>query len=372
MNYIYFIILFIMQFVFADCIGDGNGDDLINILDVIIFSNIVLMDESINEIIIYDINSDEVVNILDIVMIANIVLDEFINCVPIWGIETNALPDYYFADDLSQTQINNIKDFYNIARQEWGNYGPLEFWIVGLNANHAMELDELYCNTRIEKDDCLDDGFLFWCLNREYNFVDYANNGGAGLSLQRQYNWNCEGYSYMEIILSSKSPYPDEIDYNIVTMHEYFHAYQHAHIHTYNYNERAELMVVNPWWSEGGAEYMAQLLYSKQDGVDSNHLKDKMSWKMQSKNDLMEGELISDIPYGNRAYIAYDLGTWAIAYLISMVGEEVYKVSFYDSLNNYGWEDAFYLNFNISSYQFLVDFHQFLELDISQQINILP
>ena len=155
-------------------------------------------------------------------------------------------------------------------------------------------------------------------------------------------------------------------------MHEYFHAYQQAHIDTYDYEERAELMVVNPWWSEGGAEYMAQLLYSKQDGVYSNYLRDRMTWKMQSKNDLFENELISDIPYGPRGYIAYDLGAWAIAYLISIVGEDVYRLDFYQSLNEFDWEESFINNFNMTSSEFLLDFHGFLELSIQEQLSILP
>ena len=57
-------------------------------------------------------------------------------------------------------------------------------------------------------------------------------------------------------------------------MHEYFHAYQHAHIDTYDYDQRAELMVVSR------AEYMAQLLYSQQEEVYDNYLRDRISPKM--------------------------------------------------------------------------------------------
>ena len=134
-------------------------------------------------------------------------------------------------------------------------------------------------------------------------------------------------------------------------------------------------MVVNPWWSEGGAEYMAQLLYSKQPGIYSNYsnyLRDRMEWKMHSKNDLLDNEFISDIPYGERAYIAYDLGAWAIVYLISLVGEDRYRIDFYNDLNDYGWEESFIRNFNMTSYQFLTEFHEFLDLDIEDQLSILP
>ena len=140
----------------------------------------------------------------------------------------------------------------------------------------------------------------------------------------------------------------------------------------YDYSERAELMVINPWWSEGGAEYMAQLLYSQQSSVESDYLKERMTWKMYSKNNLYEDELISEIPYGNRANIAYDLGAWSIAYLISLVGIDTYRVNFYNDLNDYGWEESFIRNFDMTVEQFLLNFHNFLDLSIEEQLTIIP
>ena len=362
--------ILIFSTIYSQCLGDLNQDDNINILDIILLVNIVLDSEEINEF--SDLNSDNISNILDVILLVNITLENNNPCEIIWGEETNALPDYYSASDIQQYHLDGIIEYFNIAKSAWGNFGPLEFWVIGTNVFDAAELDEYYCQLRLDKDSCLGNDFLQWCLNREYSFVDYANYGGAGLSLTRENHWNCEGYSYMEITLSSQYPFPNESDYDVVTMHEYFHAYQQAHINTYDYNERASLMVINPWWSEGGAEYMAQLLYSQQTGVYDNYLEDRMSWKMQSKDDLLDNELISEIPYGPRAYIAYDLGTWAIAYLVSLVGIDTYRVAFYNDLNEHGWEESFNINFNMSSDDFLTSFHEFLNLSIQEQLSIIP
>tara|TARA_B100000809_G_scaffold250367_1_gene282754 strand:- start:2134 stop:3060 length:927 start_codon:yes stop_codon:yes gene_type:complete len=294
---------------YTQCLGDLNQDNIIDTLDIISAVEIILNNQGTDEI--SDMNYDNTTGILDILILVDIILDGN-GCEIIWGEETNALPDYNYTADIETDQLNQIIEYYTIANEAWGNYGPLEFWVIGTNISDAEELDEYYCELRIEKDPCLGTDYLQWCLNREYSFVDYANNGGAGLSLSRETPVNCDSYSYLEITLSSQYPFPNESDYNVVTMHEYFHAYQHAHIFTYDYDQRAELMVINPWWSEGGAEYMAQLLYSQQEGVYDNYLRDRMTWKMQSKDDLFENEFISEIPYGDRAYIAYDLGTWAI------------------------------------------------------------
>ena len=88
--------------------------------------------------------------------------------------------------------------------------------------------------------------------------------------------------------------------------------------------------------------------------------------------DFLDNKLISEIPYGPRAYIAYDLGTWAIAYLVSIVGIDTYRVAFYNDLNEHGWEASFNINFNMSSDDFLISFHEFLNLSIQEQLSIIP
>ena len=118
---------------------------------------------------------------------------------------------------------------------------------------------------------------------------------------------------------------------------------------------------------------MAQLLYSQQPGVDPNHLKERMRWKMNSRKKLREGEGVQDIPYGDRAMIAYDLGTWFVAFVVSKTSEDAYRVGFFRDLNKEGFEGAFVKNFGSSSESFLEEFHnQFLLLSIEEQLAIIP
>ena len=291
----------------------------------------------------------------------------------LWGQEIDDLPDYYKAFDVPASQMDQVIEYYEIASGAWGNYGPLEFWVIGTDPLSAQKLDSLYCETRISKDNTLTESHMQNCINREYNFIDYANNGGAGLNTQRN---EYQQYSVFIITLASKYPFPNESDYNVVTMHEYFHVYQQAHIHTLDEDERADLMVRNPWWSEGGANYLSELLYSQQPGVSTNYLKDRMRWKMNVKPDFIAyGKRLEDLEYGeqnNATRFAYDLGTWFIAYLIYHVGLDVYRVNFYDDLNEYGFEGSFIKNFGKSSEEYLNDFHSFLNMDIENQLEIIP
>ena len=291
----------------------------------------------------------------------------------LWGQEINDPPEYYKASDVPNSQVDQVIEYFEIASTAWGNYGPLEFWIIGTDPSSAQQLDSLYCETRIEKDNVLTENDFQSCLNRGYNFIEYANQGGAGLNTQRNPN---QEYSVFIVTLASKYPFPNEPDYNVVTMHEYFHVYQHAHIFTLNDNERSNLMVRNPWWSEGGANYLSELLYSQQPGVSSNYLKERMRWKMNEKSDFIaSGKRLEDIEYdeeNNGARFAYDLGAWFIAYLINQVGIDNYRVNFYNDLNELGFEASFVENFGKSPGEFLDEFHAFLHLDIENQLEIIP
>jgi hypothetical protein len=286
-----------------------------------------------------------------------------------WGQLTTNLPEIYATSDVPQSQIDLVMEGYTTASEAWGNFGPIEFWIVGSEMGPAEELDKEYCSIRIEKDSSLGGDYEEHCLNRSHNLTSYVDDGGAGLNTRRS---NYEDYSAFIVTFASKYPGPDETDYTVVAYHEYFHVYQQAHIFIKDHDERDVLMGGNPWWAEGGAEYMAQLLYSRQEGVDSNYLEDRMSWKMEAKNDLEEGESIADISYGPRGYLAYDLGCWFTAFLINQTSEDAYLNGFYDDLNDLGWEGSFVENFGVSSEQMLSDFDEFLELTIEEQLKILP
>ena len=284
-----------------------------------------------------------------------------------WGETTSQKAEFYAASDVARSQIELTRQWYEIASKAWGNYGPLEFWIVGTNEAAATALDKRYCEIRKQKDLTVS---LEHCLNRDHNFVSYAKGGKAGLNTRRNEH---EKWSGFIITMSAKFPGPQEEDYKPVVLHEYFHVYQHAHIRSKNDFERQSRNLKNPWWTEGGAEYMAQLLYSKQNGVSCSYLKEIMERKLRSLKNLREGESIKDIPYGKRGRIAYDLGAWFIAFIINKTSEEDYLVKFYRDLNSKGFEGSFIKNFGSSSKDLLDEFHYtFLKLSIEDKLKIIP
>ena len=174
--------------------------------------------------------------------------------------------------------------------------------------------------------------------------------------------------------MASKNPNPRENDYKVVVLHEYFHVYQHAHIFSKDDFERDSRNKKNPWWAEGGAEYMAQLLYSKQNGVNSSYLKSAMKSKLNSLSQLGSNVNIKNIPYDDeKTHIAYDIGAWFIAFLIHKTNEETYRVKFFKNLNEMGFEKSFINSFGSSSDKLLEEFHnKFLKLSTEDMLKIIP
>ncbi|MBT7525101.1 MAG: hypothetical protein HN653_05445 [Candidatus Marinimicrobia bacterium] len=298
-----------------------------------------------------------------------------------WGVITTEKPRVFSASDVSQKTIDLTLEWYNIGAKAWGNYGPLEIWIVGSNKEAAIELDKLWCDTRLEMD--LDWNVQRDCANGDpyvsgdgwSPFYNYVNDGGAAVSTYRRDYFN---YHFLTMTMSSKYPGPEEDDYKPVTLHEYFHVYQHSHISDIEIKgDKGPRGTKNggegkPWFAEGSAEYMAQLLYSKQPGVNSGYLKETMSWKSSTVSDYKSfGKRLEDITYSDPVN-AYDVGAWFIAYLVHQKGEEVFITNFYKNLDVLGFEGSFQKHYGKSSKEYVDDFNLFLDQGVTEALKIIP
>jgi len=294
-----------------------------------------------------------------------------------WAVITCAEPDVFRTTGVSNETQNLTMEWYDIAVKEWGNYGPVEVYIIGNDVDAASELEDFYCDRHKALDsnwnerwDCASDNYQI--------FTNYVEDGGASISTQKRPDLD---YDFMAMIMSSKYPGPEEEDYKPVVLHEYFHIFQHSHITSECTNNDRDVCLRDdkmggkgtPWFSEGGAEFMAQTLYSKQDGVADSYLKDTMRRNLEHS---LDGYKAQDTPLEQLTYSSpvnvYDIGAWFIAYLIDNEGEEAFLEGFYGDIDTMSFNAAFEKNFNKTKSQYLADFEVFLDQPIDDILAIIP
>ena len=294
-----------------------------------------------------------------------------------WGVLTCAEPEVFRASDVSlETQILTL-EWYDIAVAEWGNYGPVEIYIVGNDVDAASELEDEYC----ERHKALDSNWNEeWdCANENYQiFSRYVDEGGAAISTFKRTHLE---YDFNMMIMSAKYPGPEEDDYKPVVIHEYFHIFQHSQISdkcsddSRETCERDAKMGGNqkPWFAEGGAEYMAQTLYSKQEGVRDNYLREIMQNKLDYSKDDYLGQNISldQLTYSSDINV-YAVGAWFTAYLIHNEGVDTYLNGFYGDLDELGFDGSFEKHFNKTKTEYIADFETFLNQSDEEIMSIIP
>jgi hypothetical protein len=68
----------------------------------------------------------------------------------------------------------------------------------------------------------------------------------------------------------------------------------------------------------------------------------------------------------------YNIGAWAIAYLVHKTSPNVLLDTFYPNIAQLGWVKTFKLAFGMSPTQFEAEFMQFMKLTTDEQTRILP
>ena len=294
-----------------------------------------------------------------------------------WGVITCAEPEVFRTSDVSNETQNLTMEWYNIAVAEWGNFGPVEIYIIGSDMDAAKQLEDQYC----ERHKALDSNWNeeWECANENYQiFSGYVDEGGAAISTFKRTHLE---YDFNMMIMSAKYPGPEEDDYKPVVIHEYFHIFQHSQISdecsdgSGDTCERDAKLGGNqkPWFAEGGAEYMAQTLYSKQEGVRDNYLREIMQNKLDYSKDSYLNQNISldQLTYSSEVNV-YAVGAWFTAYLIHNEGIDAYLNGFYGDLDELGFDGSFEKHFNKTKTEYIADFETFLNQSDEEIMSIIP
>jgi hypothetical protein len=68
----------------------------------------------------------------------------------------------------------------------------------------------------------------------------------------------------------------------------------------------------------------------------------------------------------------YNIGAWAIAYLVHKTSPNVLLDTFYPNIAKLGWVKTFKLSFGMSPAEFEKEFMKFMKLTTDEQTKILP
>ena len=307
-------------------------------------------------------------------------------------------PNAFFASDLSVNVINGINLALKTAADEFGKYGPVEYWVFGTDKQAALDLINKFCERR----ETLNQWTMTECLKREtdesldYSMISYqkvgenvilnnkpsgsaAHNGGSEWGIHNM------AHSYPFGFDNIFEVDPPQNDFKTV-LHEYFHVVQKARVYSLDRDIIDDYLKPNKtiWMMEGGAEYMANYTLFKlsNNGTLSfekpwGSLKQKMTQKMENGKRIFQQDcpnsLLNEFNHQFCRDPGYDLGSWGVAYLINKVNnQKVLLETFYPNLKKLGFEGAFNLSFGYSTSEFYNEFYEFLQLPIEQQLEIIP
>ncbi|MDG2386012.1 MAG: hypothetical protein P8M02_01175 [Flavobacteriaceae bacterium] len=307
-------------------------------------------------------------------------------------------PNAFFTSDLSDKVVNGINLALKTAADEFGKYGPVEYWVFGTDKQAALELINKFCERREylnqwnlsdclreQTDETLDYSMIAYQKIGEYVILNNEPQGGAGHNGGFQWGIHQLSSSYPFSFDNLFEGIPPQDDFKTV-LHEYFHVYQLSSV--YNLEDEVRDSKIKPdggiWMIEGGAEYMAnytlfKLINNGTLDFDQSYgsLREKMRNKMNNgkivKEENCPTSKLNEFTYQFCTQAGYELGSWGVAYLANKVNNQnILLDTFYPNLKELGFEAAFNLAFGYSSKEFYEEFDAFLELPIEQQLEIIP
>jgi hypothetical protein len=303
-------------------------------------------------------------------------------------------PLFFYASDVSQIERDRLEKTVNAAIDHWGNYAPLEVWTTGYQTKPIFDLVFEYCTRRGE----LNQLDKFVCLDRFQNhpFEDFRRETAMAVtsgmpSMQGELTPITE-LGFHQITLSEPVGFRHDLPEKAglaqeVIFHEYFHVVQDA----YSF-KNPELALTNDymnmrfgetWFFEGSAEFMALREVSNlrnsgelplYDGaINDLDFFELMRKKLDHAKLILSTHKKMSLKQSKQLGVlsVYEIGTWAVAYLVNKTNPEILLQTFYPNLEKMSWEKAFQATFGMDLSDFYLEFAKFMKLSTDQQMAIL-
>ena len=310
-----------------------------------------------------------------------------------WGQIVDFEQDVFFSEDISEGARAGFCSTLQLVLDFYGNFGPTEWWIVGDDSEALESLAIRYTDRRQQRNQLQDNDYQTTLRNIKEGFSNYVGVTNAGLNGAREYGFHLLTVS--EGILDGGVSAPPELvvdnpNLSIDTVtHEYTHVVQSALLFNKEFFCVPDNCYREGWgpifFVEGSAVYYGEYIPRKMifDGhkVVWNNLNESLRSRMTSIMERIQESLancpefdISELDYSTRDTCSpYEFGAWGTAFLLDKVGDQdAFWKSFWPSIDELGWEQAFLQTFGLSREQFNQEFLEFLQLPLEEQLEVIP
>jgi hypothetical protein len=310
-----------------------------------------------------------------------------------WGQIVDFEQDVFFSEDIGEGARAGFCSTLQLVLEFYGNFGPTEWWIVGEDPEDLENLAIRYTDRRQQRNQLQDNDYQTTLRNIKEGFSNYVGVTNAGLNGAREHGFHLLTVS--EGILDGGLSAPPELvvdnpNLSIDTVtHEYTHVVQSALLFNKEFFCVPDNCYREGWgptfFVEGSAVYYGEYIPRKMifDGhkVVWNNLNESLRSRMTNIMERIQENLancpgfdISEIDYSTRDTCSpYEFGAWGTAFLLNKVGDQdaMWK-SFWPSIDELGWEQAFLQTFGLSREQFNQEFLDFLQLPLEEQLKVIP
>tara|TARA_B100000700_G_scaffold119632_1_gene134398 strand:+ start:10049 stop:11449 length:1401 start_codon:yes stop_codon:yes gene_type:complete len=289
-----------------------------------------------------------------------------------WKDPTTTPVSYYITKDLDRDVLDYVIPGMNAAQEYLGTYGPLRVYVIGTDIEEAKLAAVDFCTWSYPKDR-----------------IDYCVEQDQGIGIEEiAFYKGTNGFAQHSRGEIATQAYvvgnPHMGGGNKGSAHEYIHIYQNAQILIEG--ENSDDLKWPIWLEEGSAEFLALYLWSQKEPNRVN-FQESLLEALEITKDLsvkVPGISLADVATNklrDRTFnycglcigrVQYEFGIWATAYLVHLTSMDTVYKEYMPQVHYLGWVAAFEESFGLSIDQFYKDFADFLLLDTSEQLKILP
>ena len=334
-----------------------------------------------------------------------------------WGIKNDFQPNFVFTYDIDEIVQSATTNSMLGAIEEFGNWGPIELWVIGQDYEGVILKTKNFCDTRISRGQgfynpfythqgCKE--FMLYPLEGQLNLpVDLVSNDarlkdqggyfnyymsksiesiennyptGFEKSLNGRRDWGIKLFIFSNPIgfLSPENYYKEMVN----IYYEYYHALQESAFideELGDTNEFGDETRRGPhWFYSGASSYMADYAVRKRN--PENNLDEMKIWLKQQflfgkslveQNGCNEIRL-KDISPENCFLLKFYWGEPAVAYLLSSISNpNALNDIFYPNLYKLGFKSSFELTFNKTLEEFYVEWDSIMGKSIDERIELI-